>query len=64
MRISDRVDSDLHPVEVWIEDRGDKKIRKRKGKREWKGVWDEEGRKEFKQRLGKIELGNLEEQWR
>lgn len=65
LRIGDRVDSDHHPVEIWIEDREDRKIRKRKGKREWRGVWDEEGRKEFKRKLGKIEIGNcsLEEQW-
>lgn len=66
LRIGDRVDSDHHPVEIWIEDRGDRKIRKRKRKRKWRGVWDEEGRKKFKQRLGKIDIGNcsLEEQWR
>lgn len=66
MKISDRVDSDHHPVKVWIEDRGDRKIRKKKEKREWRNVWDEEGRKEFKQKLGKIEIGNcsLKEQWR
>lgn len=64
LKIGDRVDSDHHPVEIWIEDRGDRKIRKKKGKREWRGVWDEEGRKEFKQSLSKIEIGNcsLEEQ--
>lgn len=44
LRIGDRVDSDHHPVEIWIEDRGDRKIRKRKGKRKWRGVWDEEER--------------------
>lgn len=63
LKIGDKVDSDYHPVEVWVEDRGD---RKKKGKKEWRGIWDEEGRKEFKQSLGKIEIGtcSLEEQWR
>lgn len=41
-------------MEVWIK----KGWGKRKGKREerkgWSGVWDEEGRKEFKERMGKV----------
>lgn len=53
MRIGDKVDSDHHPVEIWIEDRAGRKIGRRKGRREWRGVWNEEGRKE----LGKRNLG-------
>lgn len=37
-RIEDKVDSDHHPVEVWIEDRAGRKTGRRKGRRERRGV--------------------------
>lgn len=42
-------------MEVWI--RGEWK---RKGnevrKGDWRGIWDEEGREEFRERMGKVEI--------
>lgn len=57
MRVGDRVDSDHQPVEVWI--KGGRVRRRERGKkrRGWRGVWDEEGRKEFVERLGRVETG-------
>jgi len=56
MKIGDRIDSDYHPVEVKVKGSGrERQIKKGKEKKEWRGVWNEEGRKEFVQRMGKCE---------
>jgi len=70
MEIGDRIDSDHHPVEVEVKGK-EWKRRKGKGeKKEWRGVWDEEGREVFRQRLGEVEGGrsesseDIEVQWK
>lgn len=44
-------------MEVWI--RGEWERRRGNGIRKggWRGVWDEEGREEFKERMEKVEIG-------
>lgn len=57
MKVRDRIDSDHHPVDIWIEGGRVGKGRVR-GKNCWREVWDEEGRESFKQKLeGMVEMG-------
>lgn len=51
----DRVESDHQPVEVWIEGSWGRRREKREMTKGWRGIWDEEGRKEFEERLGRVE---------
>lgn len=55
MIIEDRVESDHHPVVVWMKGEGGRKDRGggRKGGAR-RGKWDEEGKKEFERMIGKI----------
>lgn len=67
MRIGDRIDSDHHPIEVKIKGKRGRKCKKNKEEREWRGIWDKEGRCEFRRKMGEIEkmrIDNLGEQWR
>jgi len=67
LRIGDKIDSDHHPVEIKIKGRGRSKKGEKKSKKEWRGIWDEERRKDFKRRIGRMEElkeGSLEEQWK
>lgn len=51
-----RVKSDHHPVVVWIEGKwNSRKRERREGRRQWRGVWDERGKENFKRELGSIE---------
>jgi len=66
LRIRDRIDSDHHPVEIQIKGERKKGNRKGKKRKEWRGVWDREGRNEFIQRIGEIErmrIEKLDELW-
>jgi len=55
LEIGDKVDSDHHPVVVWMKERGDKKrVREGRGGA-CRGLWDEKGRVRFKNNLGRIE---------
>lgn len=67
LRVGDRIESDHHPMMVTIEG-------KSRGKREagWvgerrigRGVWNEQGIKEFRERMGNVETGKGEigEEW-
>lgn len=61
------MDSDHHPVTVWIKERiiGERRRDKEKNSRRWKGMWTEEGRREFRRMLekdSKREKG-VEEEW-
>ncbi|XP_067208444.1 golgin subfamily A member 6-like protein 25 [Linepithema humile] len=64
LRIGDRIDSDHQPLEVWVKgERQGKKGRKSGSRGEgriWRGVWNKEGCKEFKQRMEGIKLGEKE----
>ncbi|XP_011883686.1 PREDICTED: RNA-directed DNA polymerase from mobile element jockey-like, partial [Vollenhovia emeryi] len=65
MEIVDRIDSDHQPVVVWLKGRRNKKVRRSRARREGgRGVWDEEGREEFRENLGEIRIGEgrLEEE--
>jgi len=67
LKIGDRIDSDHHPVEVRIKGRGGKRVRERREKKVWRGIWDMEGRERFKQMMENIERmegSSVEEQWR
>lgn len=50
----DRIDSDYHPVEVWIEGRVERRKRGERRERAGRVIWDGEGREMFRK---KIELG-------
>lgn len=54
MRIGDRIDSDHHPVEVWIEGRVERRKREERRERAGRMICDGEGREMFRK---KIELG-------
>lgn len=54
VEIGENIDSDHHPIKVIIEGRkiGGSRNRGRR-KKDWRGVWDKEGKEIFRQRLGK-----------
>lgn len=62
MRVGDKV-SDHLPIEVRIKRREGRK--EEKGKRGWRGIWNEKGRDMFRQEVGKVELGGkeMEKEW-
>jgi len=50
------VESDHHPIVIWLkEEKKSERGRKGETKRVFRGVWDEEGRKTFREKLGRIE---------
>lgn len=53
MRIGDRVNSDHHPVEVEIKEVARVKRKDCREKR-WRGVWDEEECRRFREKVGEI----------
>jgi len=57
-RVGEEVDSDHHPVEVWIKrlDKRKRKIEGERGAREGKGVWNMEGCQAYKEGIEKILL--------
>lgn len=64
MRIGDKIDSDHHPLEVWI--KGEVKKKRKGTRRTRRDVWNEQGKRIFRQKMGKIELGgeDLRKKWR
>jgi len=65
MRIGDKIDSN-HSVEIKLKG-GRTNNEGGKRKKKWRDIWDEEGRKEFKRRIGRMEElkeGSIEEQWK
>jgi len=55
MGIGERIDSDHHPVIVWIKGRVRREERRGGGKRlRSREIWNEEGRKEFMEKIGKM----------
>jgi len=67
LRIGERIDSDHHPVEVKVKGRKRKRMIGKKERKEWRGVWNEEGRKEFRHKLGEfggMRNESIERQWR
>ncbi|XP_011859507.1 PREDICTED: putative golgin subfamily A member 6-like protein 6, partial [Vollenhovia emeryi] len=66
MRIGEKIDSDHHPLEVWIEGEEQGKERGRKRQETRKVKWDRKGQEEFKERvkLDREEGKGLEEEWK
>lgn len=57
--IGEKIDSDHHPVEIWIKGEG-RKRKENKGKKKvkgWREVWTEEGKRKFERRLKKKGIG-------
>jgi len=71
MRIGDRIDSDHHLVELWMEGESGKNTGRRgrgryeEEERRWRGLRDEEGKEVFRRRMEDIEMGQggVEEEW-
>jgi len=67
LRIGDKINSDHHPVEVKVKGRKRGRMIGKKERKERRGVWDEEGRKEFRQKLGEcggMRNESIERQWK
>jgi len=64
MEIGDNVDSDHHPMIIWLKGKGNRKSGGKRGKKEWKGVWDEKGKERYRQEMGGVELaeGGIQEE--
>lgn len=56
MQIGDNVDSDHHPVVIWIKGEGKRKRKAGGGGGKNKSNWSERGKKEYRERLGKVEV--------
>lgn len=66
MRIGDNIDSDDHTMEVIIKGKDKWRGIKREESRVWRGVWDVEGREEFRKRVGGMEMegDKIKEEWK
>ncbi|XP_011881271.1 PREDICTED: uncharacterized protein LOC105569421 [Vollenhovia emeryi] len=65
MEIEDKIDSDHQPTVVWLKGHKNKEARRKRTEREGgRGVWDEEGREAFRNKLGEIKTreGKLDEE--
>lgn len=51
-KVGDKVDSDHHPVEVVIEGEVKRKRERERGRKQWKGMWNEERCETFGKKLG------------
>ncbi|XP_067204108.1 regulator of nonsense transcripts 3B-like [Linepithema humile] len=65
MEIGNEIDSDHQPVKVRIRGEGRKKGGAKKERKDGRGRWDEEEKRIFRRKLGKIELGkeDMEKEW-
>lgn len=65
MRIRDKIDSDHHPLEVSVKREVGRKRKGTGGKKIRRRVWNEQGRMIFRQKVGRVELGEGEllEEW-
>lgn len=54
MKIGDRVDSDHHPVEVMLKGEAQRKGGGKGRKRTWRRIWNEKGRKTFRERVRRM----------
>jgi len=66
MKIGDKVDSDHHPLEIWIEGETQRRREKDKEQEIRKEVWDSQGRERFRKslRLERREGKEIDEEWR
>lgn len=59
IEVGDNVDSDHHPLVVWVKVRGEEEmVGRREGRKVKRWVWTEKGREEFRKELGEIGEGN------
>jgi len=65
MRIGDRIESDHHPVEVWVEGKVERRRRGERIEGVGRMIWDEEGREMFREKMAleKTMGEGLEEAW-
>lgn len=56
MKVGDRVDSDHHSVEMWMEDKMKRTKRHTAGREGWKMRWDEVDKREFGREMEGIDL--------
>ncbi|XP_011858385.1 PREDICTED: golgin subfamily A member 6-like protein 22 [Vollenhovia emeryi] len=58
MEIVDKIDSDHQPIVAWLKGHKNKEARRKRTEREGgRGIWDEEGREPFRDKLGEIGTG-------
>lgn len=60
MTVGNRVNSDHHPVVVWLEREMRGQSIRGVNRKCWRGIWDEEGKVDFKQKVGSLEVGRRE----
>lgn len=65
IRIGDRINSDHHPMEVWVEGTVERKKGQKEEKRWGRELWNEDGCELFKKKLKieKIERKSVAEEW-
>lgn len=64
MKVGDRIDSDHHPLELWIEGEREKTERGGRTAKARRVKWNEEGRERFEENLNlEVERMELEEEW-
>lgn len=51
LRVRERIDSDHHPMEIWLEGERRRKVKQEKHRDVGRIVWDEEGRNRFSEKL-------------
>jgi len=58
------IDSNHHPLIVWLKERGNRKSGRERRKKERKGVWDERRKEKYRQKLREMELagGRIQEE--
>jgi len=66
MKIGDKVDSDHHPLEIWVEGETQRGRKKDKEQEIRKVVWDREGQERFRKslRLERREGKEIDEEWK
>lgn len=55
LRVRNRVQSDHQPVKTWIKGGVGRRRGRREERKGYRGIWDEEERKEFEKQMGKVE---------
>ncbi|KAL6420967.1 hypothetical protein ACFW04_013629 [Cataglyphis niger] len=64
VEVGDNVNSDQHPIIVWIEGGEEKKLEKKGRSKRW--IWTQEGKEEFRKALGNVNevTGEVDEMWK
>lgn len=66
IRVSDRAELDHQLIEVRLKGKEKWRAEEKRNKRGWRGIWDEEGQKKFREKLGKLEMKGkkIGEEWK